>query len=455
MATRTDPKAKPRLAVVDDEAITAREIKRHFANAPCHVDVFSDGESFLQKNQNEPFDVVLCDLRLPGMSGLDVLNQVKKTDPNGEVIIMTGYGAVDTAIAAIKKGAFHYITKPFKAAELKSLVFRALEKVALVKEKESLKKALFSNHSFMDLVGNSRAVSGVKKLIRKVAPLTCNVLIQGESGTGKEIVARIVHEQSPRNHRPFVSFNCGGFTEELIANELFGHEKGAYTGAVDTRIGLIEASHEGTIFLDEIGEMPATMQVKLLRFVQERKLNRIGGIRPVSVDTRLIAATNQDLKELVAAKKFREDLFYRLNVVLITLPPLRARKDDIPLLIRHFLSRYNSGFCKAIEGVDNDALEILTHYPFPGNVRELQNIIERTVALCDDQIIRAKDLPPDLQRLDIDSMEESRPVSLEEIEKEHILQVLRQTDFQKARTAEILKIPRTTLWRKMKRYHLL
>jgi transcriptional regulator with PAS, ATPase and Fis domain len=295
----------------------------------------------------------------------------------------------------------------------------------------------------------------VKKLIRKVAPLNCNVLIQGESGTGKEIVARILHEQSPRSHRPFVSFNCGGFTEDLIANELFGHEKGAFTGAVDTQIGLIESSHEGTIFLDEIGEMPATMQVKLLRFVQERRLNRVGGIRPVAVDTRLIAATNQDLKELVAVKKFREDLYYRLNVVLITLPPLRARKDDIPLLVRHFLSRFNTGFCKAIEGVDSEALEILTHYPFPGNVRELQNIIERTVALCDDHIIRPKDLPPDLQRLDIDSVEESQPISLEENEKEHIQQVLRQTNFQKARAAEILKIPRTTLWRKMKRYKLI
>jgi two-component system, NtrC family, response regulator AtoC len=454
MTIRTDPKARLRVAVVDDEAITAREIRRCFSRTLSHVDIFSDGESFVKRNRTEPFDVVLCDLRLPGMSGLDVLNQVKQTNPNCEVIIMTGYGAVETAIAAIKKGAFHYITKPFKTAELKSLVFRALEKVALVKEKERLKKTLFSNPSFNDLVGTSKAINGVKKLIRKVAPLNCNVLIQGESGTGKEIVARLLHEQSPRNKGPFVSFNCGGFTEDLIANELFGHEKGAYTGAVDTRIGLIESSHQGTIFLDEIGEMPATMQVKLLRFVQERKLIRVGGILPVAVDTRLIAATNQDLKELVTAKKFREDLYYRLNVVLITLPPLRKRKDDIPLLIRHFLSCYSTGFCKMVEGVDDEALEILAHYPFPGNVRELQNIIERTVALCDGHIIRPKDLPPDLQRLDIDSVEESQPLSLEEKEKEHIQQVLRQTNFQRARTAEILKIPRTTLWRKMKRYKL-
>jgi two-component system response regulator AtoC len=454
MLMQPDYKTIPRVAVVDDEAITAREIKRHLSKASYHVEVFSDGESFIRKSRIEPFDIVLCDLRLPGMSGLDVLNKVKKTNPDCEVIIMTGYGAVDTAISAIKKGAFHYITKPFKTAELKSLVIRALEKVTLVKEKESLKKALFSNNSFIDLIGNSSAISGVKKLIRKVAPLTCNVLIQGESGTGKEIVARVLHEQSQRSNGPFVSFNCGGFAEDLIANELFGHEKGAFTGAIDTRIGLIESSHEGTIFLDEIGEMPSSMQIKLLRFVQERKLIRVGGIQPVSVDTRLIAATNQDLKELVTIKKFREDLYYRLNVVLITLPPLRARKEDIPLLIRHFFSRYNTGFCKAIQGIDDEALEILTHYPFPGNVRELQNIIERTVALCDNHIIRLKDLPPDLQRLDIDRVEEGRSVSLEQKEKEYIRQVLRQTNFQRARAAEILKIPRTTLWRKMKRYKL-
>jgi transcriptional regulator with PAS, ATPase and Fis domain len=331
---------------------------------------------------------------------------------------------------------------------------RALDHKQVVEEKEEAKTRKRDAIDTAGIIGKSEKMLDLLEMISFVAPTEATVLITGDSGTGKELIASALHHNSARKNGPFVKVNCAALVENLLESELFGHEKGAFTGAVDTRIGLIESSHEGTILLDEIGEMPATMQVKLLRFVQERKLNRIGGIRPVSVDTRLIAATNQDLKELVAAKKFREDLYYRLNVVLITLPPLRARKDDIPLLIRHFLSRYNSGFCKAIEGVDNDALEILTHYPFPGNVRELQNIIERTVALCDDQIIRPKDLPPDLQRLDIDSMEESRPVSLEEIEKEHILQVLRQTDFQKARTAEILKIPRTTLWRKMKRYHL-
>jgi len=452
--TRLDNITALRVAVVDDEDITAREIKRHLSREAYYIEVFADGESVIQKNKTAPFDIILCDLRLPGISGLDVLRQVKKTNPNCEVIIMTAYGAVDTAIEAIKKGAFHYIAKPFKTAALKSLVFRAREKVSLVKEKETLKKALFANQPVFDLIGNSHAIMDVKKLINKVASLNCNVLIQGESGTGKEIVARILHKQSPRHSKSFVSFNCGSFTEELIANELFGHEKGAFTGAVDTKVGLIEASHNGTIFLDEISEMPVSMQVKLLRFVQERMLMRIGGIKPVIVDVRLIAATNQDLKALVLAKKFREDLYYRLNVVLIILPPLRSRKDDIPLLIRHFLSQYNSGFCKTIEGVNEEAMEVLTHYPFPGNVRELQNIIERTVALCDEPVIRLKNLPPDLQRLDIDSVEQPRWASLEEKEKEYIQQVLKRAGYKKARAAEILKIPRTTLWRKMKRYNL-
>jgi two-component system, NtrC family, response regulator AtoC len=443
-----------RVAVVDDEDITTREIKRHLSRERYSIEVFADGESVIQKNKSEPFDVILCDLRLPGISGLDVLRQAKKTNPNCEIIIMTAYGAVDTAIKAIKEGAFHYIAKPFKAAELKSLVTRALEKISLIKEKETLKKALFANHSVYDLIGNSHAIMDVKKLIHKVAPLNCNVLIQGESGTGKEIVARALHEQSPRHNKSFVSFNCGSFSEELIANELFGHEKGAFTGAVDTKVGLIESSDNGTIFLDEIGEMPGSMQVKLLRFVQERILMRIGGIRPVMVDVRMIAATNQNLKALVLAKKFREDLYYRLNVVLVLLPPLRSRKDDIPLLIRHFLSQYNRGFGKRIEGIDEEAMEVLTQYPFPGNVRELQNIIERTVALCDEPIIRLKNLPPDLQRLDIDNVDQTRWASLEEKEKEYIQQVLKRAGYKKARTAEILKIPRTTLWRKMKRYNL-
>jgi two-component system, NtrC family, response regulator AtoC len=280
------------------------------------------------------------------------------------------------------------------------------------------------------------------------------VLIQGESGTGKEMVARALHRRSERKEGPFVSFNCGGFTEELITNELFGHEKGAFTGANETKVGLLEAAHNGTIFLDEISEMPTTMQVKLLRFVEERVLLRVGGVKPIPVDVRLIAASNQELKEMVKKRTFREDLFYRLNVVAITLPPLRTRRDDIPLLVRHFLAKYGRAFNKEISGVSSDVMRILSRYPFPGNVRELENIVERAVALSEETELSVSDLPSDLRELSISSLEKNRRLSLEEMEKAYIQEVLIETDYKKGAAAEILGIPRTTLWRKMKRFGL-
>ena len=367
---------------------------------------------------------------------------------------MTGYGSIDTAVEAIRAGAFHYLAKPLKIAELRSLAEHALEKVKLIREKELLKKALFSQSRQQYLIGHSPAIQQVLGLVKKVCSLNCNVLILGESGTGKELVARALHFLGVRREHPFICFNCGGFTEELIANELFGHEKGAFTGAFDTQIGLLEAAHRGTIFLDEIGAMPASMQVKLLRFVQERSLIRVGGIKPIPVDVRLVAAGNQDLKAAVDRKQFREDLYYRLNVVLIDLPPLRSRKDDIPLLIRHFLNKYSGQFGKTISDIEPEALEILMQYPFPGNVRELENIVERAVALTDRTVLGPRDLPGDLQQLSISSFESDSWPSLEEKEKEYIRQVLIKTDRRKAAAAEILKIPRTTLWRKMKRLGL-
>jgi two-component system response regulator AtoC len=446
---------RPRIAVIDDEPIASREIKRGIEKDQYLVETFMDGESALKRLSQVPFDLVLCDLMLPGQSGLEVLKEIKGSHPQTEVIIITAYSTVDTAIEAIRAGAFHYITKPVKMNELRALASRALEKVSLVREKEALREALFSQSRDRDLIGHSRAIEEVGQLVEKVAPLACNVLIQGESGTGKEIVARALHSKGPRRDNPFVSFNCGGFTEELIANELFGHEKGAFTGAVDRKIGLLEAAQKGTIFLDEIGEMPLSMQVKLLRFVQERSLLRVGGIKPIPVDVRLIAASNQDLRKAIKNKRFREDLYYRLNVVLITLPPLRARRDDVPLLIHHFLAKCGQAFGKKVTDVDPETLEILLNYPYPGNVRELRNIVERAVALTDKETIRPQDLPSDLQRLSMRSLETQAWPSLEEREREYIQQVLVKTNYKKKVAAEILKIPRTTLWRKMKRLGLI
>ncbi len=441
--------------MIDDEPIVGREIKRGLAREPYEVEVFTDGESALKRFEQNQFDLVLCDMRLPGIGGLEVLDVVRKRYPKSEVILITGYGSVDSAIAAIRAGAFHYLTKPIKMADLKLLVRRALDKVTLVREKEALREALFSQNRPADFIGNSRAMLEVFRLIDKVAPLDCNVLIHGESGTGKEMVARALHKRSPRKSRPFVSFNCGGFSEELITNELFGHEKGAFTGATETKIGLLEAADKGTIFLDEIAEMPLTMQVKLLRFVEERTLLRVGGVKPLPVDVRLIAASNQDLKELVAAGTFREDLFYRLNVVRICLPPLHSRKDDIPLLIRHFLNKYSRAFGKEVNAVSAEVLDILSQYPFPGNVRELENIVERAVALSEGTEICERDLPSDLRDLTIRSLEIQDCLSLEEMEKQHIQEVLARVQHKKSLAAEILGIPRTTLWRKMKRYGLM
>ena len=444
-----------RIAVIDDEPIIGREIKRGLSKEPHYeVETFLDGESALQRLEQMGFDLILCDLRLPAMSGLDVLHTARKRLHHCEVILITAHGSVDSAIDAIRAGAFHYVTKPVKMADLRLLVKRALEKVTLVREKEALKEALFSQNRPAEIIGNSKAMLSVFRLVEKVAPLDSNVLIQGESGTGKEMIARALHQRSGRRQQPYVSFNCGGFTEELITNELFGHEKGAFTGATETKIGLLEAAHRGTIFLDEIGEMPATMQVKLLRFVEERTLLRVGGIKPLPVDVRLVAASNQDLKEMVKAHTFREDLYYRLNVVMIPLPPLRARPDDIPLLIRCFLEKYSRAFGKEVKGVSSEVLDILSRYPFPGNVRELENIIERAVALSDEPEISARDLPSDLRELSMRSIEAAPRLTLEEMERKYIQEVLIKTNYRKSLAAEILGLPRTTLWRKMKQHGL-
>ncbi len=444
-----------RVAIIDDEPIACREIKKGLVRrTDLQIETFLDGESALKRMETAPFDLILCDLRLPGMDGMEVLKTIKKQFPETQLIIITAYGSVDVAIRAIQAGAFHFIVKPVKIEELISLSVRALETVQLIQEARALKKVLFNQSRQQYLIGHSPAIQDVLALIKKVCSLNCNVLIQGESGTGKELVAKALHFLGVRREKPFIAFSCGGFTDDLIANELFGHEKGAFTGAMDTKIGLLESADKGTIFLDEIGLMPLNMQMKLLRFVQERNLIRVGGVKPFPVDVRLIAAGNHDLHQEVKQKNFREDLYYRLKVVSITLPPLRDRKEDIPLLTQHFLERYNRMFNKQVVTVDKEAMTILMQYPFPGNVRELENIIERGVALSDKSILGCIDLPGDLLELSITRLEDTEWKSLEEMEKEYIRKVLTQTGYHKGRASDILKIPRTTLWRKMKRFNL-
>ena len=445
---------KARIAIIDDEVIVCRRLSQALGKEGYEVEAFTAGRSFLARMQQQPFDVVCSDLRLPDVDGLEVLAKVKAVRADAEVIIITGYGSIESAIEAIKEGAYHYVTKPLKLNEIRLLVKGALEKIAMRQENLRLRETLKGRDGLNAIVGVSPSVQELFTLVQKIAPVDCNVLLQGASGTGKALVARAIHQLSPRKDNAFVSFNCGGFTEELISSELFGYEKGAFTGAAATKIGLLESAAGGTVFLDEVGEMPLSMQVKLLHVIQDRCILRVGGVRPISLDIRVIAATNKDLKQEVEQGSFREDLYYRLNVVSIQLPALNERREDVPLLVSHFIEKYSLAFRKPIAGIQPQALQILANYTFPGNVRELENIIERAVALTDCDLIRPQDLPPDLQQLEFDSIEGEGLVTLAELEKRHIAQVLERTGYNKALTAQILNIPRTTLWRKLKEFNL-
>jgi two-component system, NtrC family, response regulator AtoC len=446
--------AKLRIAIIDDEITVCQRLKRALGKEGYEVETFLAAEPFFERMSQQPFELVVTDLRLPGADGMGVLTHVKQWAEDSEVIIITGYGSIDSAVEATKAGAYHYAVKPFKLDEIRLLARGALEKVRLRTENRHLRDALGVRDSLASIVGASPVMQELFALAKKVAAVDCNVLVQGNSGTGKELVARALHNLSPRRDFPFVSFNCGGFTEELITNELFGHEKGAFTGASATKIGLLESASRGTVFLDEIGEMPPSMQVKLLHVIQEKKVFRVGGIKPLELDIRIIAATNRDLKEEVEKGNFRQDLFYRLNVVTLHLPTLAERRDDIPLLVAHFIEKYRKAFGKEVKGIEPGALEILVHYDFPGNIRELRNIIERAVALTEAKRIQVADLPPDLQMLEFKAFQGEKLESLEEMEQQYIRKVLEKANQNKSLAAKILGLPRTTFWRKLRKYRL-
>ena len=441
-----------RMAIVDDEEIVCRRLKQALSREGFAVEAFMTGGSFLESFVQQPFDIVFLDLRLPDIDGMEALPRIKALNKDTEVIIVTGHGSLQTAIEAIKAGAYHYITKPVNLSEIRLLAKGAQEKIEMRLENLRLREALRGDSALAAIVGNSPAMQEIFQLIHKVAAVECNVLIQGASGTGKALVARAIHQLSPRRDQPFVSFNCGGFTDELISSELFGHEKGAFTGATATKIGLLESAAGGTVFLDEIGDMPLAMQVKLLHVLQERRILRVGGTLPIDLNIRVIAASNKDLKHEVTLGKFREDLFFRLNVVSMHLPELSARRDDIPLLVRHFIEKYSLAFHKRVTGIQPQALQILAAYSFPGNVREIENIIERAVALTDHEEIGPGDLPPDLQQLEFDTMAGDGLPPLEEIERRYVIKVLDKANYNKGLAAQILGIPRTTLWRKLKAF---
>jgi len=442
------------LAVIDDEVAVLRTLQRKAAKNGYEVRVFSSPEEALSVIESRHFDIVLSDLRMPGIDGFTVLERVKSISPETEVIIMTGYGSVSTAVDLVKKGAFYYLDKPFTPDQALLVLNRAAEHLGLLNENRKLKRDLLDTDPFAKIIGISQPMRELIKFIHKVGQVDCNVLIQGESGTGKELIARAIHESSLRKNKPFISFNCGSFSEDLIANELFGHEKGAFTGADRGKAGLFESAQKGTVFLDEIGETPLSMQVKLLRLLQEKKLIRVGGTSPVDLDVRIISATNRILEHEVAAARFREDLYFRLKVVTIRAPALRERKEDIPVLADHFIKRYNALYRKQIKGLTKKAMTTLNKYSFPGNVRELEHIISSAVALSDDIWLSEKDLPQDLGCLEVETIAPDSLSPLWKNEREYIIKVLEATNYNKVRAADILEIPRTTLWRKIRKYRI-
>ncbi len=456
--------------VVDDSSDIRLTMAEVLKAKGFSVESASDGQEAIELLGNRFFDIVLTDLSMPRKTGMDVLRYVTQHSPETICIIITGFGSIQGAVEALKIGAYDYLCKPIKPDEVTILIDKALEVRNLKRENKNLKKELKTRYGFDNIVGNSKAMQEVFGLVEKVADTDSTVLITGESGTGKELIAHAIHYASDRKEGPFIPVNCAAIPEELLESELFGHEKGAFTHAIKTRIGRFELANKGTIFLDEIGEMSPSLQVKLLRVLQERKFERVGGAKTISVDIRVVAATNQDLEKAVKEGRFREDLFYRLNVIPIHVPPLRERRSDIPLLAKHFLKKYCKGKKKCVEGITDEALEILSRYNWPGNVRELENIIERMVILTNGSMITKEDLPyqiiekagdtlsvrgmaADVLEFPEDGLSLSQAVS--ELEKRLILKALERTGGVKNRAAKLLKMNRTTLIEKMKKLGLM
>jgi len=445
-----------RILVVDDDEVARKNLVRLISKDGYRVSAARSGPIALSLLSEKEFDLVLTDLVMEDIGGLDVLARAKDKYPDIEVIVVTGYASIPSAIEAIKKGAYHYLEKPFRADEVRHLVRQAIEKRRLRRQVRDLERQVAAHPSEPSLIGQSRKMVEVVDLLKQVAQADCNVLLTGESGTGKELAASLIHFHSRRSDGRFLAINCGAFTEDLLANELFGHEKDAFTGATTARPGLLESASGGTLLLDEVGDMPLSMQIKLLRAIQEQEVIRVGGNEPLPIDVRIIAATNQDLKKAVSARLFRQDLYYRLNVISIVIPTLRERKEDIAHLAHYFLQRAARKSAKEIRGFTDEAIKLLMDYNFPGNVRELENIVERAVAVAKEDTIQAWDLPPDLSEMDVFSFAQSDPQikTLRDIERDYIQWVLDRVGRNKTKAAKVLGIDRASLWRHLKRHEI-
>jgi two-component system response regulator AtoC len=459
---------KKQVLIVDDEPNLRKILSAQLSRDGYDVLTAEDGEQGLALLREHHIDLVVTDLKMPKVDGMTLLREALREDPDLPVVMITAHGTVDTAVEALKIGAFDYLTKPFDKEEVRQIVGKALKTRQLAGAEASSGQE--APGARFGIIGTSTGILDLYALLERVADTPTTVLITGESGTGKELVARALHDHSSRKGKPFIKVNCAAIPKELIESELFGYERGAFTGAVSSKPGRFELANGGTLFLDEIGEIPVEMQVKLLRALQESEFERVGGIKTIHVDVRLVAATNRDLKKLIASGNFREDLFYRLNVVPIRLPALRERRSDIPLLVEHFLTKFNERLKKHVSGVEPDALDILSSYPWPGNIRELENVIERAVLFCDSQDVRAQDLPPEvrgsitlpppalpLNEADLQAalsseggLKEHVKVAMNRLERELVGRALQQTNGNVTHAARLLKISRKGLQLKMK-----
>jgi two-component system NtrC family response regulator len=451
---------KAKILIAEDEK-TQRDLLEGFLKKEgFSVDAVANGREALQKLEGNFFDIALIDYKMPELDGLQTLREIRRLYPDLPVVMMTAYGTVETAVASMKEGALDYLTKPVDLEELLLILQKVMERSSLIRENKELRARLQERYMFNNIVYGSPKMEEVMGLVARVAPSQATVLIRGESGTGKELIANAIHYTSPRSKKPLVKVSCSAIPETLLESELFGHEKGAFTGATQRRIGRFEEAESGTIFLDEIGDLSPSIQVKLLRILQEKEFQRLGSNLTLKTDVRVITATHRNLEEAVKNGYFREDLYYRLNVISIHLPPLRERKEDIPLLIDYFLKKYSKENQKSLSDISKEARAMILRYSYPGNVRELENLIERAVVLCRGEVITTQDLPFHLQEgkseglREFPKKEKSLPESLEEIEKDLIIKALHQHQGVQTKAAESLGISERVLRYKMKKYRI-
>ena len=458
----------PRILVVDDEMIVCDSCQRILEEEGYEVETALSGKEAFEKMKTHPFDIVITDLKMPGIGGMEILKSFRKDYPDSIIIMITGFSTVETAVEAMKLGAFDYIPKPFTPDEVSIVVKKAIEKKSLMLENIYLRQELQEKYGFHNIVGNSKKMQDIYRVIAKVAMTDSTVLIYGQSGTGKELIARAIHFNSPRREKQFVPVDCAALSENLLESELFGHVRGSFTGAVTTKPGLFEVADGGTVFLDEVGNISLSIQAKLLRVLQEREFTPVGGTRAKKVDIRLIAATNKDLEKMIKEEVFREDLYYRLNIVPLYLPTLKERQEDIPLLAVHFLKKYAEEMGKAVKGFTPEAMERLMRYSWPGNVRELENVIERTVVMIDDEMVKVEHLIlPGQQEKEISENQipmtseelkeikkQVREKAVEEIEKSFILNALERHQWNVTRAAEEVGMLRPNFQALMRKYNL-